>query len=412
MTSGEQFVAIDVGSAKIKAVIGEWDENRQLRILGVGVAESRGIRKGNILDMEEFKSNLDTALGEAEKMTGEQVSHVCLGLSGVHIEVTQKTGIVPVSGSEVTEDDVQRALDMSQNGFDLMNRSVLKVIPESFGLDLENGIKNPVGMSGKKLEVRSHIISIGSNILANINKGVYDVGVEIMDTFPNLLAVGESTLSRRQKELGVVILDIGASATNMAVYEEGALIYGAVIPIGGELVTSDIALGLRISIDTAEKLKLEYGDLNFGASESEDYDEDIDLSQISNIDTITVSRKFLNEIIRARYEEIFHHVVMELKNVGRDGMLPEGSILVGGGAKTRGLTDLARNYMRLPSNIGVPEMVESISGTSISDPIYTSVIGTMLLIQKYGSNKRPFKMSFNIKGIFASLKNFIKKIIP
>ena len=161
MTSGEQFVAIDVGSAKIKAVIGEWDENRQLRILGVGVAESRGIRKGNILDMEEFKSNLDTALGEAEKMTGEQVSHVCLGLSGVHIEVTQKTGIVPVSGSEVTEDDVQRALDMSQNGVDLMNRSVLKVIPESFGLDLENGIKNPVGMSGKKLEVRSHIISLG-----------------------------------------------------------------------------------------------------------------------------------------------------------------------------------------------------------------------------------------------------------
>ena len=190
------------------------------------------------------------------------------------------------------------------------------------------------------------------------------------------------------------------------------MIYGAVIPIGGELVTSDIALGLRISIDTAEKLKLEYGDLNFGASESEDYDEDIDLSQISNIDTITVSRKFLNEIIRARYEEIFHHVVMELKKVGRDGMLPEGSILVGGGAKTRGLTDLARNYMRLPSNIGVPEMVESISGTSISDPIYTSVIGTMLLIQKYGSNKRPFKMSFNIKGIFASFKNFIKKIIP
>ena len=345
-------------------------------------------------------------------MTGEQVSHVCLGLSGVHIEVTQKTGIVPVSGSEVTEDDVQRALDMSQNGVDLMNRSVLKVIPESFGLDLENGIKNPVGMSGKKLEVRSHIISIGSNILANINKGVYDVGVEIMDTFPNLLAVGESTLSRRQKELGVVILDIGASATNMAVYEEGALIYGVVIPIGGELVTSDIALGLRISLDTAENLKLEYGDLNFGASESEDYDEDIDLSQISNIDTITVSRKFLNEIIRARYEEIFHHVVMELKKVGRDGMLPEGSILVGGGAKTRGLTDLARNYMRLPSNIGVPEMVESISGTSISDPIYTSVIGTMLLIQKYGSNKRPFKMSFNIKGIFASFKNFIKKIIP
>lgn len=176
-------------------------------------------------------------------MTGEQVSYVCLGLSGVHIDVTQRTGIVPVSNpQEITDDDVNRALDVSQSGVDLMNRTVLKMIPESFGIDLENGIKNPVGMSGKKLEVRSHIISIGSNILANITKGVHEIGVEIMDTFPNLLAIGESTLSRRQKELGVVVLDIGASTTNIAVYEEGALIYGGVIPIGGELVTSDIAL--------------------------------------------------------------------------------------------------------------------------------------------------------------------------
>lgn len=144
-----------------------------------------------------------------------------------------------------------------------MNRTVLKVIPESFGLDLENGIKNPVGMSGKKLEVRSHIISMGSNILSNIRKGVTDVGVEIMDIYPNVLAAGEATLSRRQKELGVVALDIGSSSTNIAVYEEGSLIFAGVIPLGGEHVTSDLALGLRISIDTAEKLKIEYGDLTF-----------------------------------------------------------------------------------------------------------------------------------------------------
>jgi cell division protein FtsA len=170
MVSGEQLVAIDIGSSKIKAVIGEWNDEKKLRILGVGVAESRGIRKGNILDMEEFKNNLDIALGDAEKMTGEQVSHICLGVSGVHIDITRRSGIVAVAGIDVTEDDVNRALDMSQNGVDLMNRSVLKVIPESFSLDLESGIKNPVGMSGKKLEVRSHIISMGANILSNIKK--------------------------------------------------------------------------------------------------------------------------------------------------------------------------------------------------------------------------------------------------
>lgn len=144
-----------------------------------------------------------------------------------------------------------------------------------------------------------------------------------MDTYPNILASGEAMLSRRQRELGVVAVDIGSSATNVAVYEEGSLIYAAVVPIGGEHVTSDLALGLRISIDTAERLKLEYGDLNFGDGMANDYDEEIDLSKLSGVDTISISRKFMNDIIRARYEEIFHHITMELKNVGRDGMLPE-----------------------------------------------------------------------------------------
>jgi cell division protein FtsA len=151
-----------------------------------------------------------------------------------------------------------------------------------------------------------------------------------MDTYPNIIASGEAMLSRRQKELGVVAVDIGCSATNIAVYEEGALIYAAVIPIGSEHVTSDLALGLRISIDTAERLKVEYSDLNFAEGMASDYDEQIDLARISNVDAMEISRKFMNDIIRARYEEIFHHINMELKNVGRDGMLPEGAILTGG----------------------------------------------------------------------------------
>jgi cell division protein FtsA len=410
MVSGEQFVAIDIGSNRIKAVIGEWDDRKALRILGVGISDSQGIRKGNILDMEAFKMNLDAALGEAEKMTGEQFSHICLGLSGIHIDITPRGAIVPVAGIEVTEEDVNRSLDMCQNGLDTMNRTVLKVVPESFGLDLESGIKNPVGMSGKKLEVRSHIVSIGSNVLANIKKWVLDVGVEIMDIYPNVLAVGEATLTKRQKELGVVVVDIGSSSTNLAVYEEWALISAGVLPIGGEHVTSDLALGLRISIDTAEQLKLHYGDLTI--REGKWTDEEIDLSTLSNMDTISISRKFMNEIIQARYEEIFHHIVMELKKVGRDGMLPEGIVITGGGAKMRWLVDLARTYMRLPASIGVPDQVEWVSGTSISDPIYSSVVGNLLLIQKYGTAKRPFKVNFSLGSAFGSLKNIFKKIIP
>jgi cell division protein FtsA len=412
MVSGEQFVAIDIGSSRIKTIIGEWDETKKLRILWVGVAESRGIRKWNILDMEEFKANLDTTLGEAEKMIGALVPQVTLWLSGVHMDITKRSGIVAVSGADVTEDDINRALDMSQNGVDLMNRTVLKVIPESFALDLENGIKNPLGMSGKKLEVRSHIISMGTNVLSNIKKWVLDVWVEISDIYPNILAVGEATLSRRQKELWVVVVDIGCSATNIAVYEEWALIHAGVIPIGGEHVTSDLALGLRISIDTAEKIKLQYGDIGFGQGMKEDYDTEIDLAQISSVDTIVISRKFMNEIIKARYEEIFHHVNMELKKVWRDGMLPEWVILTGGGSKMHGLLDLARDYLRLPANIGVPENIDGVTGTSLNDPIYTAAIWILILMQKYGTPKRPFKVHFSLGGIFGSLKYLLKKVIP
>jgi len=216
-----------------------------------------------------------------------------------------------------------------------------------------------------------------------------------MDIYPNILAIGEAMLTRRQKELGVVALDIGSSATNIAVYEEGSLIYAGVIPIGGEHVTSDLALGLRISIDTAERLKLEYGDLNFGEGMKSEYDEEIDLSKLSSIDATTISRRFMNDIIRARYEEIFHHVIMQLKQVGRDGMLPEGAVLTGGGAKMRGLVDLARDYLRLPACVGVPEEIDGISGTSISDPIYTSVVGTLLLAQKYGVARKQFKLNLS-----------------
>ena len=412
MASWETFVAIDIGSSKIKAVIGEWNEEKKLRVLGVWVSESHGIRKWNILDMEEFKNNLDVALADAEKMTGDQVSHVFVGVSWVHIDIAKNTGIVAVHGTEVTDEDVNRALDMSQNGIDLMNRNVLKVIPESFSLDLESGIKNPVGMSGKKLEIRSHILSIGSNILNNLRKGINDIGVEIIDIYPNVLAAGEAALTRRQKELGVVCLDMGSSVTNVAVYEEWSLIFAGVVPIGWEHVTSDLALWLRISIDTAEKLKLEYGDLNYGTWLEKDVDQEIDLSKFSNIDTISISRKFMTEIMKARYQEIFHYVNMQLKNVGRDGMLPEWAVLTGWSAKMRGLLDLARESLRLPASIGIAEDLDGASGTSIGDPIYTSVIWVLLVAQKYGNLKKPFKLNLSLSHIIASIKNFFKRFMP
>lgn len=411
MVSGEIFTAIDIGTSKIKTVIGTFTEDKKLRVLGVGISPSNGIRKGNVIDMDEFKNNVDFSLSEAERMTGEQISAVYLSLSGTNIEVVTNTGIVAVPHGEVSDDDINRALDMSQNGVDLMNKVVLKVIPESFMLDMNTRVNNPIGMSAKKLEVKSHIFSVSANILSNIKKGIYDVGVDILDVYPNVLAAPEAVLSKRQKELGVVCIDIGASTTDIAVYEEGSLIFASVVPIGGEHVTSDVALGARVAIDTAEKLKVEYGDLSL-AKEEKARDEEIDLAKIAKNETATVSRKYLSEITRARYSEIFYYVNAELKKIGKDGMLPEGAVLTGGGAKMKGALDLAKEVLRLPASIGVPEDSDHISGTSIGDPVFAGIIGTIMLAQRYGIRGNAFKLNLSLGGFWGSVKNVFSKIIP
>lgn len=411
MVPGEIFTAIDIGSSKIKTIIGTFTEDKKLRVLGVGLASSGGVRKGNILDMDEFKKNVDASLLEAEKMTGEETRSVYLCVSGTSIDSVVGTGIVAVPHGEVSEDDVSRALDMSQNGVDLTNREVLKVIPESFALDNEAGIKNPSGMAAKKLEVRAHIFSVGENVLGNIKKGIADVGVDIYDVYPNVISAPEAVLSRRQKELGVVVVDIGASTTDVAVYEEGTLIFATVIPIGGEHVTSDVAIGARVSIDLAEKLKIEYGDLAF-AKEDKAKDEDIQLSKLSKTETATVSKKYLSEIVRARYSEIFYFINSELKKIGKDGMLPEGAVLTGGGSKMRGVVDLAKEIFRLPAAVGIPEDSDLISGTSIGDPVYAGVIGTLLLSQRYGTGRHRLKLSFSVGGFWTSLKTIFSKLVP
>lgn len=362
--------------------------------------------------MDEFKRNVDSALSEAEKMTGEQITGVSLALAGPVIDVSTSTGTVAVlQQQEVREEDVSRAMDMAQSGLDLTNRTVVKVVPESFVIDHQASIKNPVGMSAKKLEVKAHVFSMGTNILSNIKKGIYDVGVNVVDVYPGVISAAEAVLSRRQRELGVVCIDIGASTTGIAVYEEGSLIFSSMIGVGGEHVTADIALGMRISIDLAEKLKIEHGEIGFGEEERA-RDEEIELSRLVKTETGTVSKKFLAEIIGARYREIFFLVNAELKKIRRDGMLPEGAVLSGGGAKMRNVLDLARQTLRLPAVIGVPQESEFVSGTSVADPVFASVIGTILLSHRYASNRTHIGASFSVSGFWSSIKNTFRKILP
>lgn len=411
MWSEKIITSIDIGSSKIRTVIGTFLEegSRDFNVLGIGFTHSYAIRKGNILDMEEFKSNLDKSLEEAEKMAGEQISGAYISFNSSSLEVISSKGIIAVSGDEITSEDVDRVLDMAKNWVDIPNREILKVIPEYFVVDLEEWVKNPVGMSARKLEVVAHIFSINKNILGNVRKAVSDVGIEIYDVLPNLIASPQGVLTKRQKELWVVCVDIGASTTGVTVYEEGVLKFSSIIPIGGDSVTNDIALGVRTSIDVAEKLKLDYVELN-NDEDNSSHDTQIDLSSMSAWEEGAISSNYVSKIATARYEEIFYFVREELRKIGKDGMLPEWAILVGGWVKCNGVIEIAKDVLRLPVFIGIPVEKESLSDTSISDPVFAAVIGNMIFAHKYSSGGMPF--SLNLSGIFSSIVKVFKKILP
>lgn len=407
MAFDSTITAIDIGTSKIRTVIGRFDQEdvKNFHVLGIGIASSNAIRKGNILDMEEFKNNLDKSLEEAEKMAGEQISWAFLSFNSSSFEVITSKWVIAVSGSEISQEDIDRVLDMAKNGVDMPNKEILKVIPEYFVVDLEDGVKNPLGMSARKLEVIANIFSMNTNVLNNIRKAVADVGIEIYDIYPNLLSSPEGVLTKRQKELGVVCIDIGASTTGITIYEEGVMKFASLIGIGGDNVTSDIALGVRTSIDIAERLKLDYAELNL-----EKWDEQIDLSKLHIGEDGMLSRLYLSQIATARYEEIFYFVREELRKVGKDGMLPEGAIIVGWGAKARGILEVAKESLRLPCFIGTPVEKDNLGDTTISDPVFAGVIGSMILANRYASTSVPF--SLNIGGMFGSIVKVIKKLLP
>lgn len=404
------ITSIDIGTSKIRTLIGSFaqEKSRDFHVLGVWVSNSYAIRKWNILDMEEFKSNLDASLEEAEKMSGEQVTGVNLSFNSSSFDVVCSKGIIAISGDEVSPEDIDRVLEMARNGVDLPNKEILKVVPEYFVVDLEEWVKNPIGMSARKLEVIANIFSMNKNILGNMKKAVADVGIEVYDIYPNLLASAEWVLTKRQKELGVVCIDIGASTTGITVYEEGVLKFSSVVPIGWDSVTNDIALWARTSIDVAESLKINHSIV--GLEEWEVKEHEIQLNEIMQNEEGSVTNLYLSQIVSARYEEILYFISAELKRAGRDGMLPEGAILVWWAVKQQWLIEAAKRILRLPVFIGLPVEKEALSETSISDPVFAGVVGNLILGNRYSYGWSP--LNINLKWMFNSIMKVFKKILP
>jgi cell division protein FtsA len=411
MARSKIVASLDIGSSKIRTVVGiQEGESLVPNIIGVGIAPSTGLRKGAVIDVEETINSISSSLEDAERMAGEPINHVFLGVGGNHIESINSKGViaVPQAESEITEDEVDRVLEAAQAVTIPGNRRLLRIIPKTFTVDEQKGIKYPVGMTGIRLEVETHIITGFEPIIKNLEKCVLQSGVDIDDIIPGCLASAEAVLSKRQKELGVVVVDIGCGGTAVSVYEDGATLHTAVIPIGGENVTNDVAIGMRTSIDTAEKLKIEYGSVN---PEEVNDRETIDLSLISKLDSHLVSKKQVVEIIRARYQEIFVHVKEELAKINRDGMLPAGVVLTGAGSKMPGVIDLARETLNLPAQIGFPTNYEGVVD-KIDDPAYTTAIGLLLWGSRFDGRNHGGLKSINLKKGLTSIKGWFKNLIP
>ena len=371
------IAGLDVGSCFIRTVVVKVRADKtKPQILGIGQVPSFGLRRGVVVDVEEATKNISQAIQEAERSSGVSIERVVVSIGGNHITPRISKGVIAVSraDSEVSKEDVERALDAASNIPILANRDILHVIPRNYLVDDQNGIKDPVGMNGVRLELDALVIEGSSPFIKNLTKCISDAGLEVEDMVLAPLAASYAALSKRQKELGVMVLDLGGGTAGLTVFEEGYIIHSCVLPVGSSHITNDIAIGLRSDIDLAEKVKLEYGSALLSDINKKDM---VDLAKLGSIDGGLVSRAQIVEMVEARLSEILELANKELKKIDRQGLLPAGVVLLGGGAKVPGLVDLAKETLKLPVQVGFPLELEGIID-EVEDPAFATAIGLVL----------------------------------
>lgn len=370
--------ALDVGTQQVRAVIAQVrptsaeHPEQKPQILGVGQAPSAGVRKGLVVDLNETAESIRKAVANCQRSSGFSFGSAYVSVGGSQINSRESRGVVAVSraDNEISQEDTERAINAASAVSLPQNREILHILPRRYIVDDEPAIKDPVGMHGVRLEVDTLIIEVADPYWKNLNKAVQEAGVRVKDWVLAPLASALAVVSRRQKELGVLVLDMGGGTCGLTVFEEGDIIHSHVLPIGSSHITNDIAIGLRTSVDVAEKIKVEYGSTLPSEISKK---EIIDLAKLGDED-IRVPRKKLAEIIEARVDEILDLVNKELKKIDRQGLLPGGVVLVGGGAKLPGLVDFTKEKLGLPAQIGFPQEIEGVVD-QIDDPVFANVCG-------------------------------------
>ncbi len=415
MPKEQIFIGLDVGSSVIRVVVGKQEsELGTPSIIGVGEAVSAGIRRGVIVDIDEAVSSISEALEKAERMTGLTLDHAVISVGGAQITAQESHGVIAVARAdgEITENDVVRVVDASQAISIPPNREILHVIPKNFTVDGQTGIKDPVGMSGIRLEVDSQIIQASVPFIKNLTKCIMQAGLEIDDLVLAPLASAQAVLTKKQKELGVAVIDLGGGTTGLVVFEEGDLVASTILPVGSMHITNDLAIGMRTSVDTAEKVKLTYGQAEMREVKK---DIEIDLSKIDKQEEGRVPAKHVAEIIEARLEEIFDLINRELKRINKDGQLPAGVVLTGGGAKLPGVVELAKKQLRLPVVLGQPSSVTTVIGR-VDEPQFATSVGLVLWANEFllGSSRTVNKFARKVleNDTVNKMRKWFKSFLP
>jgi cell division protein FtsA len=373
-TEKNLIVGLDIGTSKVVAIVGEVMPDGKIEVIGIGSHPSRGLKKGVVVNIESTVHSIQRAVEEAELMAGCQIHSVYAGIAGSHIRSLNSHGIVAIKDKEVAPGDVERVIDAARAVAIPADQKILHILPQEFLIDNQEGIKEPVGMSGVRLEAKVHMVTGAVSAAQNIIKCVRRCGLEVDDIILEQLASSYSVLTEDEKELGVCIVDIGGGTTDLAVFTEGSIRHTAVIPIAGDQVTNDIAVALRTPTQFAEEIKIKYA---CALTQMATADENIEVPSIGDRPSRRLARHTLAEVVEPRYEELLTLVQAELRRSGFEDLVAAGVVLTGGSSKIEGLVELAEEVFHMPVRLGVPQYVTGLVDV-VRNPIFATGVGLLL----------------------------------
>ena len=399
------IVGLDIGTSKVVAIVGEVLEDGELEVVGIGSHPSRGLKKGVVVNIESTVHSIQRAVEEAELMAGCQIHSVYAGIAGSHIRSLNSHGIVAIRDKEVSPTDVERVIDAARAVAIPADQKILHILPQDFVIDNQEGIREPVGMSGVRLEAKVHMVTGAVSAAQNIIKCVRRCGLEVDDIILEQLASSYAVLMEDEKELGVCLVDIGGGTTDIAVFTEGAIRHTAVIPIAGDQVTNDIAVALRTPMQHAEEIKIKYA---CALTQMATADESIEVPSVGDRPPRQLARHTLAEVVEPRYEELLTLIQAELRRSGFEDLIASGIVLTGGSAKIEGLVDLAEEIFHMPVRLGTPQYVTGLVDV-VRNPIYATGVG-LLLFGHQNRDQRSLDIGLGkgLKGVWERMKGWFQ----